>query len=89
MSEKKNMSNERRPAMNKVTTEELRAMGVGDTLTFALPDASAIYTGKALAYRLGPVLKCKFRALADFGKGTLAVTKLPLGGLGAQKGGRP
>lgn len=62
---------------NKVTTETLREIQVGDTIVFALPDASAINTGKAIAYRLGPILRCRFRAASDFVNNTLTLTKLP------------
>ncbi|MCM1020861.1 MAG: hypothetical protein NC403_01490 [Muribaculaceae bacterium] len=62
---------------NKVTTETLREMQVGETIVFVLPDASAINTGKAIAYRLGPMLRCRFRAASDFVNNTLSLTKLP------------
>lgn len=62
---------------DKVTSEALRKMEVGETVVFGLPDASAINTGKAIAYRLGPMLRCKFRAASDFINNTLTLTKLP------------
>ncbi|MCM1022291.1 MAG: hypothetical protein NC403_08815 [Muribaculaceae bacterium] len=62
---------------NKVTTEALREMQVGETIVFALPDASAINTGKAIAYRARHVLRCRFRAASDFVNNTLTLTKLP------------
>lgn len=62
---------------NKVTTKALREMAAGETKIFVLPDASAINTGKAIAYRLGPVLHCRFRAVSDYVYNTLTLTKLP------------
>lgn len=62
---------------DKVTSEALRKMEVGETAIFSLPDASAINSGKAIAYRLGPVLRCRFRAASDFINNTLTLTKLP------------
>lgn len=65
---------------NKVTTEALRKMQVGETIVFALPDASAINTGKAIAYRAKHILRCQFKAASDFANNTLTLTKLPYDG---------
>lgn len=62
---------------NRVTTEALRNMEVGETLVFNLPDASAINTGKAIAYRVCHVLRCKFKSISDYANNTLTITKLP------------
>lgn len=62
---------------NKVTTEALREMAMGETVVFALPDAAAINTGKAIAYRVRHVLQCRFKAASDFVNNTLTLTKLP------------
>lgn len=62
---------------NKVTTKALRKMEMGETITFVLPDANAINTGKATAYRLVPILRCRFKAMSDFINNTLTLTKLP------------
>lgn len=60
---------------NKVTSEALREMQIGQTLTFDLPDADAINTGKAIAYRLQNSLGCKFSAVSDFANNKLTITK--------------
>ena len=62
---------------NRVTAKALRQMAVGETAVFSLPDASAINTGKSIAYRLVPVLRCRFKATSDFTNNTLTLTKLP------------
>lgn len=59
----------------KVTSDALRKMEVGQTITFNLPDADAINSGKAIAYRLQNSLRCKFRALSDYANNRLAITK--------------
>lgn len=61
----------------KVTCEALRKMAVGDTVTFELPDADAINTGKTIAYRLQHSLHCKFSAVSDYGNNKLTITKTP------------
>lgn len=61
----------------KVTSEALRRMGIGQTITFHLTDADAINSGKAIAYRLQNSLGCKFSAESDFSNNTLTITKNP------------
>ena len=60
---------------NKVTSEVLRKMAIGETRTFNLPDADAINSGKAIAYRLQNSLCCKFRALSDYANNRLTISK--------------
>lgn len=62
---------------NKVTCEALRGMDIGQTVTFDLPDASAIESGKATAYRLQNILGCKFSAVSDYSNNRLSITKNP------------
>ncbi len=62
----------------KVTSDTLRKMEIGQTITFDLPDADAINSGKAIAYRLQNSLRCKFRALSDYANNRLTITKHPL-----------
>lgn len=59
----------------KVTSDALRKMEVGQTITFNLPDADAINSGKAIAYRLQNSLRCKFRTLSDYANNRLTITK--------------
>lgn len=59
----------------KVTSELLRKMEIGQSITFELPDADAINTGKAIAYRLQNSLLCKFRASSDYANNRLTLTK--------------
>lgn len=62
---------------DKVTTEVLRRMATGETRTFRLPDASAIYTAKALAYRVANIDQCRFTTASDFTSNTITITKRP------------
>ena len=59
----------------KVTSEALRKMEIGQTITFELSDADAINSGKAIAYRLQNSLRCKFRALSDYANNRLTISK--------------
>lgn len=61
----------------RVDTKTLREMEEGETREFKLPDAPAINSGKAIAYRLVPILRCRFKAESDFINNTLRITKLP------------
>lgn len=59
----------------KVTSEALRKMKMGQTVTFELPDADAVNSGKAIAYRLQHSLRCKFSAVSDYTNNRLTLTK--------------
>ena len=60
-----------------MTSEALRRMEMGETITLRLADADAINTGKAMAYRLQYSLECKFTAASDYINNTLTLTKNP------------
>lgn len=59
----------------RVTREDLRAMGPGETRTFALPDAKACDAGKATAYQMQNLLDCKFSISTDYAGNRLTITK--------------
>lgn len=59
----------------KVTSDALRKMEIGQTVTFELPDADAINSGKSIAYRLQNSLRCKFSAISDYVNNRLTITK--------------
>lgn len=61
----------------RVTTEALREMQMGETVTFELPDAKAVDSGKALAYRYQHTLGCKLGAVSDYANNKLTITKSP------------
>lgn len=63
--------------MAKVTTERLRELPVGKMLIAALPDAKAINTAKALAYRLQHELGCRFECKSDYRECVITITKKP------------
>lgn len=62
----------------KVTSDVLRRMEMGQTVTFQLPDADAINSGKAVAYRLQHSLRCKFTVVSDYTSNRLSITKIAL-----------
>lgn len=62
----------------KVTSEALRKMEIGRPVTFELPDADAINSGKSIAYRLQNSLRCKFSAVSDYANNRLTLTKKAL-----------
>ena len=59
----------------KVTSDALRRMAIGESVTFVLADADAINSGKAIAYRLQNSLRCKFSAISDYANNRLTLTK--------------
>lgn len=59
----------------KVTAAVLREMEPGKSITFELPDADAVNTGKAIAYRMKHILKCRFKCVSDFETNKLTITK--------------
>ncbi len=60
---------------DRVTSATLRRMKVGETQTFELPNAEAVNSGKAIAYRLQHSLGCKFSAESDYANNRLSITK--------------
>lgn len=61
-----------------VTSEALRNMAMGETLTFNLPSADAINSGKAIAYRVQHSLRCKFSVSSNYTDNKLTITKRPI-----------
>lgn len=61
--------------MERVTRDALRAMGIGETRTFKLPDAQACDNGKSTAYQMQNVLRCKFSVQTNYTDNTLTITK--------------
>lgn len=64
----------------KVTSDALRKMEIGQTVTFELPSkepylSRAVNSGKSIAYRLQRELCCKFTTLTDFENARLIITK--------------
>ncbi len=62
----------------KVTREELRAMKMGETRTFDLPNAKQCDAGKATAYQTQNILRCKFSVSTDYCNNKLTITKSAL-----------
>ena len=61
--------------MEKVTRDALRAMAVGETRTFELPDAQACDNGKSTAYQMQNLLRCRFSVSTDYVNNRLSITK--------------
>ena len=62
----------------RITRDALRAMNIGETRTFKLPDAQACDTGKSTAYQMQNVLRCKFSVQTNYTENTLTITKSAL-----------
>lgn len=62
----------------KLTRDDLRSISVGETKTFALPDARACDNGKSLAYQYQNILGCKFSVKTDYLANTLSITRTTL-----------
>lgn len=68
---------------DKVTTEALRDMAMGETIEFALPPqepetSRAAKSGKTMAYQLQRELECKFSAAVDYENKVLTISKNPI-----------
>lgn len=61
--------------VEKVTREELRNMGFGESREFELPNAQACDNGKSVAYQMQNLLGCKFSVTTDYPTNTLTITK--------------
>lgn len=64
--------------MERVTRDALRAMDIGETRTFDLPNAQACDNGKSVAYQLQNQLRCKFSVQTDYVNNRLTITKSAL-----------
>lgn len=62
----------------RITRDALRAMSIGETRAFKLPDAQACDNGKSTAYQMQNVLRCKFSVQTDYSENTLTITKSAL-----------
>ena len=61
----------------RITRGALRAMGMGETRSFDLPNAQACDNGKSVAYQLQNQLRCKFSVSTDYVNNRLTITKSP------------
>ena len=61
--------------IDHLTRDDLRAMRHGETKTFELPTAAAVYSARANAHILAPLEECKFVTVADLEKNTLTITR--------------
>ena len=61
----------------RITRDALRAMGMGETRTFDLPNAQACDNGKSVVYQLQNQLRCKFSVSTDYVNNRLTITKSP------------
>lgn len=62
----------------RLTRDALRAIDVGETHTFRLPNATACDNGKVVAYQMQNILQCKFSVKTDYANNTLTVTRSTL-----------
>ena len=59
----------------KVTTEVLRDMEIGETRVFHVGDSASIYSAQALAYRAQNLFGCKFVTEADHKNSVITISK--------------
>lgn len=64
--------------MERVTREILRAMRMGETRTFDLPNAQVCDNGKSTAYQMQNILQCRFTVSTDYVNNRLSITKNPV-----------
>ena len=62
---------------DKVTREDLRAVRVGESRTFELPDYAAVLSAKSSAYAFGRIDGCRFVCSAEPERPVLTITKMP------------
>lgn len=60
---------------DKITRDDLRAMHDGETLTFQLPSAAAVESGKTSAYIFAKLTGIRLRCESDFENKTLTITR--------------
>lgn len=61
--------------MERVTRNDLKAMAMGETQTFDLPNARQCDNGKSTAYQMANLLGCKFKVRTDYSANRLTITK--------------
>ena len=61
--------------IDHLTRDDLRAMRHGETKTFELPTAAAVYSARANAHILAPIEGCRFVTEANMEKNTLTITR--------------
>lgn len=64
--------------MDRVTRDALRAMAIGETRSFDLPNAQACDNGKSVAYQMQNLLRCRFSVSTDYVSNRLTITKSAL-----------
>ena len=62
----------------KLTREDLRSIGMGESKTFHLADAAALASAAVNAAQTGPIDGCRYSCSRDYVEMTITVTKLPL-----------
>ena len=62
---------------DKVTSEDLRAIKMGESRVYELPTYSAIISAKASAYALGRIEGCRFVFSTEPERNILTITRMP------------
>lgn len=70
MKEKKYITAER------ATTELLRSIKAGKSVTLKLPDAKACRNAAVQAYKTAPILECKFKISTNYKAREVTITRL-------------
>ena len=62
---------------DKVTSEDLRAIHMGESRTFELPTYAAVESARASAYAVGRVEGCRFTYSVEPDKNVITITRMP------------
>ena len=63
--------------VEKITREDLRAIRMGESRVFELPDYAAVMSARTSAYVLGRIDGCRFVLSTDPEKNVLTITRMP------------
>jgi hypothetical protein len=62
---------------DKVTSEDLRAIRMGESRVFELPTYPAVRSAQATAYYCGRVEGCRFVFVTERDSNTITITRMP------------
>lgn len=63
--------------VDKITREDLRAIRMGESRVFELPDYAAVMSARTSAYVLGRIEGCRFILNTEPEKNVLTITRMP------------
>jgi hypothetical protein len=63
--------------LDKITREDLRAIRMGESRVFELPDYASVMSARTSAYVLGRIEGCRFILKTEPEKNVLTITRMP------------